>query len=319
MFPRLSVLLEPRLKLSRLRRNHQTRDVALRGPGQHVRHVVLMPRRIQQSKSLGGCGKGRLSHFHRLSLRSLLRAYVHHVRQEPSVPSQRLRLLFELLQLNGVHFPRLQQDVPADRRLPRVHVSDEHDVQRLSALVHLRKQFGGVIEGHLRQLILGHHLLLNDNLRHVDLRFKDFRLLRLVPLLSGLFLWLLLLLCVPEGNDSALRGAHSLFLLLQVLKHREVFLRNPERQAHHWRHSHRPHCRHWTHHWTHHHRRGHSHRPHCIHIPQHTTIPIQTHLRKLLLSLLLLLLLSLLLLLLLLLSLPLIWIKGRCTQSQLFL
>ena len=88
----LAAPLEAGLELAFPRRDDQHAHVRLRGARDHVRHVVLVPRRVEHGVPLLLRLEVRASNLDRLTFRPLLLVGVHDVRHVPRLAVLVLRL-----------------------------------------------------------------------------------------------------------------------------------------------------------------------------------------------------------------------------------
>ncbi|OSX71702.1 hypothetical protein BU14_0507s0002 [Porphyra umbilicalis] len=128
MLPRLPPPVETSLKLPLARRDDKQPDVCLGGAPNHVRHKVLMPRRVEDGESPGGGGEGRPPALLRFTLGPLLVGGVERPRKLPALPVLRLCLLLKLLHRPLVDVTGQVQDVARDGALPSVDVANKDQV-----------------------------------------------------------------------------------------------------------------------------------------------------------------------------------------------
>mmetsp|Transcript_36018 Transcript_36018/g.41746 ORF Transcript_36018/g.41746 Transcript_36018/m.41746 type:complete len:335 (-) Transcript_36018:403-1407(-) len=97
VLPRLPPAIEPRLELTLPRGYHQHTDIGLTRAHDHVRDVILVPRRVQDRVPLHFRVEMGTSHLHRFTLGAFFFVGVHDERQKPRFAVQILRLLFVFL------------------------------------------------------------------------------------------------------------------------------------------------------------------------------------------------------------------------------
>mmetsp|Transcript_14442 Transcript_14442/g.36185 ORF Transcript_14442/g.36185 Transcript_14442/m.36185 type:complete len:214 (+) Transcript_14442:736-1377(+) len=110
----LAASVKSRLELTLPRCNHENANIRLRRAGNHIRHVVLVPRCVQNRVALHGRLEVRPANLHGLALGALLLVCVHDVRHVPAFTVLFLRLSLVLFNRALVHASCLKQDLAAD-------------------------------------------------------------------------------------------------------------------------------------------------------------------------------------------------------------
>ena len=129
MLARLPALLEARLELAFTRGDDKQCDVRLCGARYHRGDVRLVARCIEDRVPPRVRLEVRPADLDGLALGTLQRRRVECPGEIPGLPTGFLCLTFVLLHRALVHHPRQEEDVPAHRAFPGVHVPDKNDVQ----------------------------------------------------------------------------------------------------------------------------------------------------------------------------------------------
>mmetsp|Transcript_24290 Transcript_24290/g.55411 ORF Transcript_24290/g.55411 Transcript_24290/m.55411 type:complete len:614 (+) Transcript_24290:587-2428(+) len=125
----LPALLKTSLELSLTGGDNENPNIRLGGSTDHVWHVGLVPRCIQDRESTVRRLEGGPPHLDSLSLGFLLFAAVQDVGQVPAFSGLLLGLPLVLLDLSLVDHPRQQQHVPASGGLTSINMPNKYDVE----------------------------------------------------------------------------------------------------------------------------------------------------------------------------------------------
>jgi hypothetical protein len=131
----LAFPIESGFEFTSSRADDETSKVGKTCSHDHVRHVVLMPRRIKHCILLRGRVKESTAHLDRLALGLFFLRVVHYIGEPPGVAT----LLFglHLVVFDGalVYDAHLQHDVTTDGGLACINMPDEDDAAGLFGLV----------------------------------------------------------------------------------------------------------------------------------------------------------------------------------------
>ena len=134
MLSGLPALFKPGFEFAFSRGDDQNADVGLRGAGDHVRHVIFVPGRVQHGVSFLLRREMRFTNLHGFPFRSFLFRSVHDVRHVPRISVFILCFSFVLFDDSLIDLTGEIQNLPSDGRFPGVDVSDKHQVQMFSTI-----------------------------------------------------------------------------------------------------------------------------------------------------------------------------------------
>mmetsp|Transcript_40800 Transcript_40800/g.49686 ORF Transcript_40800/g.49686 Transcript_40800/m.49686 type:complete len:224 (+) Transcript_40800:1146-1817(+) len=132
MLPRLPPAIKPRLELPLTRRYHQHPHICLTRPHNHIRHVVLMPRCVQNRVPLLLRREMGPADFHGFSLGALFLIRVHDEGEEPTFAVSFFGFAFVPFDRAFVHVVGEIENVAGKGGFASVDVAYEYQVQVLA-------------------------------------------------------------------------------------------------------------------------------------------------------------------------------------------
>mmetsp|Transcript_11433 Transcript_11433/g.18630 ORF Transcript_11433/g.18630 Transcript_11433/m.18630 type:complete len:244 (+) Transcript_11433:1135-1866(+) len=128
MLAGLATFLKSSFKFTTSGGDYQAADISLSSTRNHIRHIVLMSRGIENSVAMNVSFKSSSTHLYSLSLRPLLLRSIHDKSQKPRLAIAILRFLFKSFDCTGIYFTHQIQNTSRKCGLSGINMTNKHNV-----------------------------------------------------------------------------------------------------------------------------------------------------------------------------------------------